>query len=114
MKALYDLHLTEQLQDALLAARDRIIAEFAVNSIVLFGSVARGTADKESDVDLLVVLNEQPDYKVRNRISHLLFEINLEYDTNLSCLVVDRPSWEHGVFSVLPIHSAIKREGIAL
>jgi predicted nucleotidyltransferase len=114
MKALYDLHLTEQLQDALRAARDRITAEFAVNSIVLFGSVARGTADQESDVDLLIVLSEQPDHKVRNRISSLLLDINLEYDTNLTCLVVDRQSWEHGLFSVLPIHTAIEREGIAL
>lgn len=114
MKALYDLRLTQQLQDALLTARDRITAEFTVDSIVLFGSVARGTADQESDVDLLIVLNEQPDHKVRNRISHLLFEINLEYDTNLTCLVVDRQSWEYGLFSVLPIHTAIKREGIAI
>lgn len=114
MKALYDLHLTQPLQDALLAARDRITAEFAVDSIVLFGSVARGTADQESDVDLLIVLKEQPDHKVRNRISSLLLDINLEYGTNFSGLVVDQKGWDEGLLSVLPIHEEIEREGVRL
>lgn len=113
-KTLDQSSLPQPLRKALEAARDRIAAEFAVDRIVLFGSVARGTAGEESDADLLVVLEERPDSRVRNRVSSLLFEINLERDTNLSALVVDRQSWEAGVFSVLPIHGAIEREGILL
>ncbi len=30
-------------------------------SMVLFGSVARGTARKESDIDILIILNDAPD-----------------------------------------------------
>jgi hypothetical protein len=40
--------------------------------------------------------------------------VNLDYDTNLSALVVDRRAWEEGLFSVLPIHAFIEREGISL
>ncbi len=35
---------------------DRIAAEFHPAKIILFGSHARGTADADSDVDLLVVM----------------------------------------------------------
>lgn len=40
---------------------DRIVARFQPSRVVLFGSQARGTASKWSDVDLLVVMGEAPD-----------------------------------------------------
>ena len=36
-------------------ATDRLVTSFHPNRVILFGSYARGTADKHSDVDLLVV-----------------------------------------------------------
>ena len=44
------------VDEALEGAVERIVAEFAPLRIVLFGSQAKGTADEQSDVDLLVVL----------------------------------------------------------
>lgn len=38
--------------------RDRIVAEFDPVEIILFGSCARGEAGADSDVDLLVVLDD--------------------------------------------------------
>lgn len=114
MKTLHDLQLPKNVLDALQAARDQLVAEFAVDRIVLFGSVVRGEADEESDVDLLVVLKDPPSHQLRNRITHVILDINLEYDTNLSELIVDRESWDHGPLSVLPIHQVIAEEGIPL
>ena len=114
MKALSDLQLPQQLWGALLETKRRISAEFAVDRIVLFGSVVRGEADEESDVDLLIVLREFPNHLVRNQISRLLLDINLEYDTNLSGLVVEQPTWDEGLLTVLPIHAEVQEEGIRL
>lgn len=114
MKALRDLQLSQSLRDALQAARGRITAEFAVDRIVLFGSVVRRQSDEESDVDLLIVLREPPDHKVRNRISRLILDVNLECDANLSGLVVDQETWDEGPLTVLPIHEEIEEEGIRL
>lgn len=44
------------------AAR-RLIKEFHPQSIILFGSYARGTANKHSDVDLLVICPFKKDRK---------------------------------------------------
>ena len=85
-----------------------------MDRIVLFGSVARGEADEESDVDLLIVLKDPPSHHLRNRITHVILDINLEYDTNLSELIIDRESWDYGPLSVLPIHQVIEEEGIPL
>ncbi len=48
--------LDPEVDSALQGAVERIVAGFAPLRIVLFGSQAKGTADEESDVDLLVVL----------------------------------------------------------
>lgn len=114
MRDLQDLQLPKNVLDVLQAARDRLVAEFAVDRLVLFGSVVRGEADEESDVDLLIVLKDPPSHQMRNRITHLVLDINLEYDTNLSELIVDRESWDDGPLSVLPIHEVIEEEGIPL
>jgi predicted nucleotidyltransferase len=39
---------------------DRLVARFAPLQIVLFGSYARGTAHRGSDLDLLVVVPDEP------------------------------------------------------
>ena len=114
MKKLADLTLPQNVREALRAARERLSAEFNVDRIVLFGSIVRGTADEESDVDLLIVLRETPDHPVRNRISSIILDINLEHDTNLSGLVVDQKAWDEGLVSVLPIHEDVEEEGIPL
>ena len=114
MKALSDLQLPQQLWSALQETKSRTSAEFAVDRIVLFGSVVRGEADEESDEDLLIVLREHPDHLMRNRISRLLLDINLEYGTNLSGLVVEQLAWDAGLLTVLPIHAEIQEEGIRL
>ena|SRR5438094_4416804 len=114
MKILSDLCLPQPLYDALQTARERITAEFAVDRIVLFGSVVRGEADEESDVDLLIVLKDPPSHQVRDHITSIILDINLEYDANLSELIVDRRTWDTGLLSILPIHRAIEEEGIRL
>ena len=114
MKKFADLRLPENVREALRVAQERLNKEFNVNRMLLFGSVVRGTADEESDVDLLIVLREPPDHPVRNRISSIILDINLEHDTNLSGLVVDQKAWDEGLVSVLPIHENVEEEGIPL
>ena len=79
---------------------------------MLFGSVARGTAEEGSDIDLLVLTTRALYNWTPNKITDIEFEINLKYGTNFSTLVVDTEAWEHGVISVLPIRAAVQRDGI--
>lgn len=114
MKEVQDVKLTEKLIKTLHAAQRSISKEFNIDRIVLFGSVARGQFDEESDVDILIVLEESPSHRIRNRISTIILDINLEYDTNLCGLVVDKKSWDNGPLSVLPIHNEVERDGILI
>jgi predicted nucleotidyltransferase len=113
-KTLADVKLEPRVRAALEAARDQLIARFDIDRLVLYGSVARGEADEESDVDLLIVLRNRPDLPLKNEISTLLYHINLDHDTNLSGLIVDRDYWERGMISAMPIHREVEQEGITL
>ncbi|MGE0825998.1 MAG: nucleotidyltransferase domain-containing protein [Candidatus Binatia bacterium] len=111
-KELADLRLPSKLQAALEAVRDRLTAEFKIDRIIMFGSVAWGRPDEESDVDILIVLQEKLDLETEDNISRVIFEINLEYETNLSELIVDQHTWDYGLASAMPIHEAIEKRGI--
>jgi uncharacterized protein len=111
-KTLADLKLSHKLRAALRTVRDRVGAQFDLDRIVLFGSVAWGQPDEESDVDILFVLNDKLDLDIEDRISREIFETNLEYDTNLSELIVDRQTWDFGLASAMPIHDEIESRGV--
>ncbi|MDP2845755.1 MAG: nucleotidyltransferase domain-containing protein [Candidatus Methanoperedens sp.] len=56
-------------QEILNEAVHRLVEKFHPQKIILFGSQARGTADKHSDVDLLVI------YPVKGNRRNLLMEM---------------------------------------
>ena len=59
-----------------LAAHAKELRSLGVRSLDLFGSIARGDARPESDVDLLVHFNEVPGFvgyvRLRNRLERIL------------------------------------------
>lgn len=80
--------------------------------LILYGSMARQQATIESDIDLLVLLNQPFDYftEVR-RIVDLLYPIQLESDQLISAKPVYVNDYENGRFA---FYRNAKREGIAI
>jgi predicted nucleotidyltransferase len=72
-----------------------------IRSITLFGSVARGTAVEDSDIDLLVVIDEE-DFRLRRKLVGLSFDILLATGGDLSVKVLsDRDFEKHKSYSFL-------------
>ena len=64
---------------------DRIVREFDPLQIILFGSQARGDADRDSDIDLLVVFAELADKrKTAIDIEHALSDVSVAKDIIVS------------------------------
>ena len=112
MKPIDNIPITTKQLEALSEIKRRLLEKFDIKAFVLYGSVARGQADEESDVDLLVVTSQPLTRFERHEITNVVFEVNLQYDTNFSTLVVDQKSWETGIISVLPVRDEIIRDGI--
>jgi uncharacterized protein len=114
MKLVDDISMTPEQRGALTEIKRRLLEKFDIKALVLYGSFARGQADEESDLDLLVVTAQPMTRLERHEITNAVFGVNLQYDTNFSTLVVDRKSWETGIISVLPIRDEILRDGISV
>ena len=114
MRKLTDVRLTRTQAQALAELKRRLCEEFGVEALVLYGSVARGEADDESDLDLLVLTPDPLSRRARHEITDAVFEVNLQYGTNFSTLVLDRDSWHDGPVSVLPIRAEVMKDGVAV
>jgi len=84
-----------------------------VKKLILFGSVARGNAGPESDVDLLLLTDRTLPTSVKHEIYDLVFNINLRYGASLSVVCVGEDQWQKGPLFV-PIRPDVEREGVAV
>ena len=80
--------------------------------IELFGSHARGDAEDDSDVDILVVLNDQVrPYDEIEKTGEIVSRISLKYDCVISCVFM---GYERFITCNGPLLRNIRREGVAI
>jgi len=82
--------------------------------IFLYGSRARGDAQRTSDWDLLILLNGLVDYeRIYNIRSHLI-EVELEVNEILSSIIMNKDEWDLYPFRATPFHENVTEEGIRI
>lgn len=81
--------------------------------IVLYGSVARGTSTKESDVDIALIMHGILDHKTEDALSEIIVEMNLKYDRVFSVIDIDAAKFERWE-QIVPFYQSVSREGIVL
>jgi len=79
----------------------------------IFGSKARGDDSTESDIDVMVEV-ENYTSDIETLIDDLVFEINLEYDCLISVLIFGSNELQEGPLRQSPIYRSINREGVRI
>ncbi len=65
-----------------------------LKGVYLFGSHARGEADEESDIDVLIVLDRVDNYSEEiGRTSELIANLSLDCDRSISRVFVSEQRW---------------------
>jgi predicted nucleotidyltransferase len=111
MKSFDKAPLVKREMEAIETAARRLKDGFSIESVILFGSKARGDADAHSDIDLLLISSKGLHWRDEKAIVDSLFDIGMEYDVIFSPLFISLEEWEKGLFKAFPIYDEITREG---
>jgi predicted nucleotidyltransferase len=92
--------------------KTRLRARLHVSKVILFGSRARGDADRESDLDVVVVLEDGIDAAAREYVSDCAWEAGFGHGIVVVPVVFTRTEWESGPERHSLFVRAVETEGI--
>jgi predicted nucleotidyltransferase len=94
--------------------RERLSAWPDLAGAWLFGSVARGDADSDSDVDLLIVADDLQSTDLHERLTQLHADVRSWTGNDLQLVEHSGASWRKLVGAKNPLVEQIRLDGIAL
>ena len=82
-----------------------------IKKVILYGSYVRGEVTRDSDIDMLVLIDQSLNpFEVRESLSDLLFDIILEEGEHISVIVVPECFYDN---YNSPFILNVKKEGVA-
>jgi len=95
--------------------RNRLVRELGdkIDSIVLYGSVAKNTASEESDIDVLVVARDD-EIGLYDKISKIRTQVDLENNTLTALVYMTCEELEHYTKLGSPFVKSVSEEGMIL
>jgi predicted nucleotidyltransferase len=82
--------------------------------IILYGSRARGDFRKDSDWDLVILLNQEKiTIDIEEAITNPLYDLEIDYGQVISPMIYSIKDWNN-IYSVTPFFKNVMREGKSL
>lgn len=102
-------------KDKILQKIIKVVDKNAPDSeVYLYGSQARGNANKLSDWDLLILLNRRNiSFDLETKFMNEFYDLELETGEVISPLIYSKYDWNNKYF-ITPLFENIKNEGIKL
>lgn len=106
-----EIKLKENEKRAIFRLKETLKERYALLDFRLFGSKARGEDTTDSDIDIMIELEEYTP-QIESEIDDLVFEVNLSHDCFISTVIFGKKELEEGPLGESPIYRVIAREGI--
>jgi predicted nucleotidyltransferase len=82
---------------------------FNIVGLYFFGSRANNTFNQDSDYDIAIILKEEVDWRVKDKVRGVVYEIMLEHDIIIDSHIYTEKEIE---LSETPLRETIKSDGI--
>ena len=107
------VHILEIMQNFAKSVR-KMLGD-SLDSVIVYGSFARGDYSELSDIDvmLLVSLGEEDIKKISDQISDLAFDFMMKYGVDISPVITNTDHFNYWVDN-LPYYRNVRDEGVRL
>ena len=107
------VHILDIMED--FAKNARKILGNSLDSVIVYGSYARGDYSEFSDIDvmLLVSLGDEDIKKISDQISDLAFDFMMKYGIDISPVITNTEHFNYWVDN-LPYYRNVRDEGVRL
>jgi predicted nucleotidyltransferase len=85
-----------------------------LKEIKIFGSKVRGDFDEASDIDVFIVFDRDVDWKFKDQIYALIFDIDLKYDVLISARIYSVQKLAEKRMQALPFIKNVHEQGVNL
>jgi len=93
----------------------RLIRQFLPDAtVLLYGSLARGTAGPESDWDILILTRKRLTAAEEDPIRDAIYPLELDHEVVLSFIFYAQEDWDSPLHRVSPFHRNVQREGVLI
>lgn len=89
-------------------------AKVKLHQAILFGSRAQGDAEPESDMDVLVILDETRTPQVRDAVSDCARQAGFDAGVLVASVCITREEWDNGPEAYSAFAETVRSEGIPL
>ncbi|HAH23539.1 MAG TPA: hypothetical protein DCL77_07255 [Prolixibacteraceae bacterium] len=83
-------------------------------TVILYGSHARGQNNKQSDIDILILIDrDKISYSEEQKFKYPLYDLEFETGKIISPIILSRKEWETR-HAITPFYKNVKKDGVLL
>ena len=101
-------------RDLLIKMRDIVHLIIPTATVLLYGSVARGAQDEESDYDVLILTDLPLSTKEEDVVTDAVYDLELEQGIVIATLFYTKDFWAAPLAQVLPFHQRVQEDGVVI
>ena len=101
-------------RDILIKLKEIIHVIVPTATVLLYGSVARGTQDEESDYDVLILTDAPLSTKEEDAVTDAFYDLELERGIVISTLFYTKDFWAAPLAQVMPFHQRVQEDGVVI
>ena len=101
-------------RDILIKLKEIVRVIVPTATVLLYGSVATGTQDEESDYDVLILTDATLSTKEEDAVTDAFYDLELERGIVISTLFYTNDFWAAPLAQVMPFHQRVQEDGVVI